>query len=118
MKETNLGRVGLLLSAAYLAILIVGVCLSSSMGWIEWKTLEINQLGDFLAGAFGPLALGWLVLGFFQQGRELKNSVETLRLQAQELRNSVEQQRKLVEATREQINFEQDQIGSGFITRT
>lgn len=49
---------------------------------------------------FAPLAFGWLVLGFLQQGKELRmsneelqNSVNALKLQADELRNSVEQQK-------------------------
>jgi hypothetical protein len=36
-----------------------------ALGAIDLKQLSLNELGDFLAGAFGPLALFWLVLGFF-----------------------------------------------------
>ncbi|WP_460111277.1 hypothetical protein [Pseudomonas sp. S3_H04] len=60
--------------------------------------LGLNELGDFLAGVFGPIAFLWLVLGFLQQGRELKLSSDALRLQADELRASVEQQSHLVDA--------------------
>lgn len=48
------------------------------------STLTLNEVGDFLAGIAGPPAFLWLILGFFQQGREL-------RIQAEELRQSVEQ---------------------------
>lgn len=65
--------------------------------------LDPNEVGDFLAGSFAPLAFFWLVLGFFQQGSELRNSGRALWLQGEELRNSVEQQRQLVEVTREQV---------------
>ena len=34
--------------------------------------LPANAHGDFAAGAFAPLAFLWLVLGFFQQGEELR----------------------------------------------
>lgn len=68
--------------------------------------MKPNELGDFLAGCFAPLAFLWLVLGFFQQGDELKNSVAALKLQGEELRNSVEQQRQLVEVTREQLGLD------------
>lgn len=64
-----------------------------------------NEFGDFLAGCFAPLAFFWLVLGFFQQGDELRNSVAALHLQGEELRNSVEQQRQLVDVTREQLGL-------------
>jgi hypothetical protein len=65
-----------------------------------------NQFADFLAGCFAPLAFLWLVLGFFQQGDELRNSVTALKLQGEELRHSVEQQRQLVEVTREQLGID------------
>jgi hypothetical protein len=66
-------------------------------------SMPLNELGDFLAGAFGPLAIFWLILGFLQQGKELQQSTEALKLQATELTNSVQQQKELVEVQREQI---------------
>lgn len=57
--------------------------------------LELNELGDFLAGVFGPVAFLWLVLGFFQQGKELKISSSALQLQVKELQGSVEQQTRM-----------------------
>lgn len=65
--------------------------------------LELNALGDFLAGAFGPIAFLWLVLGFLQQGRELKLSSEALQQQAAELAKSVKQQETLVQVAALQI---------------
>ncbi len=56
--------------------------------WGRWKTvkgMELNAIGDFMAGAFAPLAFMWLVLGFIQQGIELRQNAAALRLQAQEL---------------------------------
>lgn len=73
-------------------------------------SLEPNEIGDFLAGVFAPLAFFWLVLGFFQQGIELRNSGRALWLQGEELRNSVEQQRDLVQVTREQLTFEGNRL--------
>ncbi|MBV7264616.1 hypothetical protein [Erythrobacter ani] len=63
--------------------------------------LDPNELGDFLAGAFSPLAFLWLVLGFVQQGQEL-------RIQAVELNNSVEQSRQLVQVTRDQLELDRE----------
>lgn len=62
--------------------------------------LELNELGDFLAGVFGPLSLFWLILGFFQQGYELQQNNQSLRQQAEELRASVEQQKELVSVSK------------------
>lgn len=59
----------------------------------DWsQPLRPNDLGDVLAGLCAPIAFLWLVLGFIQQGQEL-------RMQVSELQNSVEQQRHLVETT-------------------
>jgi hypothetical protein len=100
-----------------------------SVAWIGvavWMaiTLErptkLNEWGDFIAGFSAPLAFFWLVLGYLQQGEELKNNTEALRLQAEELkhstdalklqaeelRNSVEQQSQLVAVSREQMALE------------
>lgn len=65
---------------------------------------KLNEWGDFLAGFAAPMAFLWLVLGFIQQGKELRVSTRALQLQAEELRNSVEQQRQLVEVTRQQVD--------------
>nr|WP_255500531.1 hypothetical protein [Brevundimonas sp. P7753] len=78
--------------------------------WDKIVLLDPNSAGDFLAGAFAPLAFLWLVLGFFQQGIELRNSGEALWLQGEELRNSVEQQRELVSAARDQLEFDRTVI--------
>tara|TARA_X000001388_G_scaffold64764_3_gene51026 strand:- start:1720 stop:2364 length:645 start_codon:yes stop_codon:yes gene_type:complete len=72
-------------------------------GLLQLKDLALNELGDFLAGVFGPLALMWLILGFFQQGIELRQNREALQLQVAELNASVAQQRELVEVSREQL---------------
>ncbi|MBD8680344.1 hypothetical protein [Pseudomonas sp. CFBP 13719] len=73
----------------------------------ELLQLKLNELGDFLAGAFGPVAFLWLVLGFLQQGRELKLSSDALRLQAEEVAKSVKQQASLAEAQQRSLeNYE------------
>ena len=46
---------------------------------------KLNEWGDFFAGFFAPMAFFWLVLGYMQQGEELKHSTEALRPQAEEL---------------------------------
>ncbi|WP_396268864.1 hypothetical protein [Ideonella sp.] len=71
-------------------------------------SMQPNAWGDFFAGAFAPLAFLWLVLGYLQQGEELRLSTEALRLQADELRNSVEQQAALVEVSRLQLDAERE----------
>ncbi|MDC5381725.1 hypothetical protein OHW73_01135 [Acinetobacter baumannii] len=74
------------------------------------KPMPLNEVGDFLAGVFAPVAFFYLYLGYIQQGTELKQNTHALKLQAQELQNSVEQQRELVLATKEEIDLNKNEI--------
>jgi hypothetical protein len=103
MERAMKGRseiVGGLFTGAYL------ICIAVLVYWkrATIPCLGLNEIGDFLAGVFGPVAFLWLVLGYFQQGRELRNSSQALKVQAAELRNSVDQQKELVVAARAQVD--------------
>lgn len=89
-------------AAHFTALYVGGAILIMGARFDELIKLELNAIGDLSAGVFGPVAFLWLVLGYLQQGRELKLSSEALRMQAHELKNSVEQQADLVAANREQ----------------
>ena len=76
---------------------------------------KLNEIGDFLAGVFAPLAFFWLVRGFYQQGKGLEQNSISLELQADELAQStnalnaqVQEQQKLIEATNKQIDINRD----------
>jgi hypothetical protein len=71
---------------------------------------DLSEWGNFFAGFLSPVAFLWLVLGYMQQGDELKQSTEALRLQAEELKNSVEQQSQLVQVSREQMERERQAL--------
>lgn len=66
--------------------------------WSDGKNilLSSNELGDFLAGVFAPLAFLFLYLGYKQQGKELQQNTEALQQQATELANSVAEQKRLI----------------------
>ena len=64
--------------------------------WELLRAGNLNELGDFLAGSFTPLAFGWLVYGYLLQSREL-------RLQREELALTREQLGKQTELIREQV---------------
>lgn len=94
---------------------LVGVCVTLAwmiftvcMLFAQERPTKLNEWGDFFAGFFAPLAFLWLVLGYLQQGDELKHSTKALQLQADELRNSVEQQSQLVAVSREQMKHERE----------
>lgn len=74
------------------------------------KPMPLNEVGDFLAGVFAPIAFLFLYLGYVQQGKELQQNTQALNLQVEELKNSVEQQKELVDATREEIDLSREEI--------
>lgn len=91
---------------------------------------SLNELGDFLAGAFAPIAFLWLVLGYRQQGKQLEQNTKALeqqekalQLQIDEMRESVNQQKELAEIQIEQLKMTKKQVrpflylsaGRGFV---
>ena len=64
--------------------------LYSFINWTELEVLEPNNFGDFLGGVVAPLAFLWLVVGYFQQGEELRQNTAALHLQAEELKGQKE----------------------------
>lgn len=96
--------VGYVLTGIWAAVLAAYLFWPSSGRWTKLLEVDPNAFGDFLAGAFAPLAFLWLALTVWLQSRELRlqrrelqQNGEALRLQAEELRNSVEQLRKQTE---------------------
>lgn len=120
-------KVGLSLTAIYILSMLAYVfCALEDM-----LKMRPNEFGDFLAGVFGPLALFWLVCGYFQQGVELRNNARALHLQALELKNSsealrgqvkemqssVEQQKEMARLASEQLRHSLDSQRRAIIER-
>lgn len=82
----RLSIIGMVLTFAYLFLLLFVF----NGRFTEILLLKPNEIGDLLAGMFGPLAILWLILGFFQQGIELRQNTAALKLQADELRMLVD----------------------------
>ena len=83
----KLTKFGFWITAVWLLVFVAMVFynLDSSIA------MNLNELGDFLAGVSAPLALLWLVIGYFQHGEELRLNTKALRAQQQELQRQVEQ---------------------------
>lgn len=73
--------------------------------------MGLNEWGDFLAGFSAPLALLWLVIGYFQQGAELRLNTEALKTQQEELRRQVEETKNLVAHTARHAKAAERQVG-------
>ena len=75
-----------------LTVLWIGAfALIVTTNWPEVQELKLNAWGDFLAGFSAPLALIWLVVGYFQQGEELRLNTQALEAQQEELRRQVQE---------------------------
>ena len=57
--------------------------------WDSAKKLSLNEWGDFLAGITAPLALIWIVIGYFLQSEELRLNTRALEAQHDELKRQV-----------------------------
>lgn len=71
----------------------------------ETEALQLNEFGDFFSGVSAPLAFLWLVVGYYQQGWELRQNTIALNAQLLELRESVEHQAELSSSTKRQTDL-------------
>lgn len=98
---------GIVGSALYFVMLVAVIYFMELGIMTTW-----NEFGDFLAGAFSPVAFLWLVLGYIQQQKELQQNTKALELQALELKNSVDQYREMVSVAREQLLSDRESLES------
>lgn len=80
---------GLTLTTIWLALLSVYV--AGTIGWRAIGDAPIERLGNFLEGAFAPLAFLWLVIGYFLQKKEIAQNTAAIKMQYVEIRKSAEQ---------------------------
>lgn len=104
MKKISATCIGYLVTAIWILIWIFMVF------YFDKTDMRLNEWGDFLAGTFAPLAFLWLILGYRQQGEELKQNTKALEYQVEELRHSVEQQKALAKATQDQLELEKQKM--------
>ena len=110
-NEDELFGVGLWATVAYflgpVLLLIV---------FAKWPS-GLNEWGDFLAGAFGPVAFLWLVIGYLQQGKELSNSSDALKRQAEELNLAVAQHKQLADISLQMFQHQVTAFGLNELPR-
>ena len=100
MKHAGIFVMGAL-SIFYIAAILL---LRGNDAWELLRAGNLNELGDFLAGVFTPLAFGWLVYGYLLQSKEI-------RLQREELTLTRKQLGKQIELLQEQVTADyQDSI--------
>lgn len=96
-------------------LLVVG---SSAVNWQSFSIMGPNEWGDFLAGTMSPIAFMWLVFGYLQQGRELKQNTEALHLQQKALLLQHEELAEQVKATLKVAAHSEQQAAAAFTMAT
>ena len=104
----NMNKKSLIFGVLVNFIWLLGIYLFSRSNGYTLPT-SLNELGDFLAGIFAPIAFFWLILGYIQQGKQLDQNTRALeqqeialQLQINEMKESVKQQKELVEIQKQQ----------------
>lgn len=80
---------GVVITAVWLAGLAFIFLRKGGLGGL--LALPLNEIGDFLAGAFAPLAFIWFVIAYAQQGEELRQNTAALSAQYEEMKKAAEQ---------------------------
>lgn len=93
-------RIGFGISVSVLWLLVLSLYVESSIGWSNISTSPIAVVGNFLEGAFAPLAFLWLVIGYFLQKKELVQNTLAIKQQYVEIQKSATQAAIQAEAIR------------------
>ncbi len=80
---------GLSLTAGWLCLGCIYI--SVVIGWHRFVFSPADLLGNFLEGAFAPLAFLWLVVGYFLQQKELQQNTRALVAQSEQIQRQSEQ---------------------------
>lgn len=107
-NDSSLIAMGVVITVAYLFVAALFLmCAKGSFG-----DLKLNEAGDFLAGVFAPLAFLWLVLGFLQQGKELRAQIEELRHTVEASRDQAKAQKRNADVARLTALFELEKMST------
>jgi hypothetical protein len=78
-------------SFSILWLIMLSVYVSGTVGWGNIRHAPIATMGNFLEGAFAPLAFLWLVIGYFLQKKELVQNTNAIKMQYVEIQKSAAQ---------------------------
>jgi hypothetical protein len=79
---------------AIFSVLWIGMLsmyIAGTVGWGNIRHAPIATMGNFLEGAFAPLAFLWLVIGYFLQKKELVQNTNAIKMQYVEIQKSAAQ---------------------------
>jgi hypothetical protein len=84
-------RIWLGLSLTITWLVLLSLYVANTVGWSNIGNEPIQTLGNFLEGAFAPLAFLWLVIGYFLQKKELMQNTDAIKMQYVEIQKSADQ---------------------------
>lgn len=93
---------GAVVTIIYFAVIAVLICLKPGALLIDLQRLELNALGDFLAGLFAPVAFLWLFVAVMVQSQELALQRDELKATRREFELNREVASAQVEEARNQ----------------
>ncbi|WP_063338039.1 MULTISPECIES: hypothetical protein [unclassified Marinomonas] len=112
-RHYNLSTIGILGTFGYFSFLYQTLGFET-ITWMKGAK-NFNEVGDFLAGVFGPVAFFWLIIGYQMQHSELRLNRKSLEKQADELEYSrkalelqVNEFKQNVELTKDNFNFQKE----------
>jgi hypothetical protein len=92
----NTSRTRIRIALVLTGIWLVGAGAYIYANWPDIEALKAIDVAALAGGAVMPLAFVWLVVGFFQQGEELRNNAVALRNQTDLLAQQIEGTKSLV----------------------
>lgn len=87
----------------------------------EMASLKLNELGDFIAGILGPIALIWLITGIFLQSSEMRANTKQLeksRIVSEEALK-IKRKEMLIQSKTQELDFikYRQKIRSGYVEK-
>lgn len=91
------------LLGGFITVMYLAICIGHlflvKCGLKSLKAMELNALGDYLAGTFAPLAFLWLVVAVFVQKEELRAQLKEFRESNSKLAAQYDLQARSIEKT-------------------
>lgn len=84
-------RVWLGLALTIMWLLLLSLYIAGTVGWVNIASAPIDIVGNFLEGAFAPLAFLWLVIGYFLQKKEITQNTAAIKMQYVEIQKTADQ---------------------------
>ena len=92
---------------------VLWLLVAAALAWSQreaWPCMSLNEWGDFFAGVVAPLAFLWLIIGYLQQGDEVRSNTETLQRQQAALERQVDETAALERRAAEQVKVATERL--------